>query len=161
MKSRVIFLDYDGVVNTFMWNEQGREASYNYPMDNKVNNFQAVQWLSEFCLKYEFDIVVTSSWRIEENYKDCLINGGLRKGIEILGRTKSIEGKTRGDEINDYLSEHPEVEDYIILDDINDFLPEQQNHFIRTNHYYGFQNPEYRECVYRFLKKKTLREPHL
>ena len=159
MKSRIVFLDYDGVVNTYMWNERGTKVSYNYPIDNKVNHFQAVQWLSEFCLKYGFDIVVTSTWREEQNYKECLINGGLRKGIEILGCTKSIEGKTRGDEVNAYLAEHPEIADYIILDDINDFLPRQKNHLILVNHHYGFQNPEYRECIDRFLKKKTRREP--
>ena len=65
MKSRVVFLDYDqdGVVNTSMWNGKGTRCTYNFPSDNKVNNFQAVQWLSEACQKFHYDIVVTSTWR--------------------------------------------------------------------------------------------------
>lgn len=47
--SKVIFLDYDGVVNTPMWDTDGKHCSYAHPGDNKVNNFQAVQWLSEAC----------------------------------------------------------------------------------------------------------------
>ena len=72
MKSRVLFLDYDGVVNTLMWNDKGTRVSYNFPKDNKVNNFQAVQWVSEFCLKCKYDIVVTSSWREDSNYKELI-----------------------------------------------------------------------------------------
>ena len=62
-KNRVLFLDYDGVVNTPMWNEKGTICRYNMPKDGKVNNFQAVQWISEFCQKFHFQIVVTSTWR--------------------------------------------------------------------------------------------------
>lgn len=46
-----------------------------------------------FCLKYNYSIVVTSTWRFDKNYKECLINVGLRPGIEILGRTKEIRNK--------------------------------------------------------------------
>ena len=90
MKSRICFLDYDGVVNTPMWNAEGTVCSYGFPKQGKVNNFQAVQWLSEACQKFGYDIVVTSTWRLHDNYKDCLINGGLRAGMGYCG-TSSIE----------------------------------------------------------------------
>ncbi len=88
----VLFLDYDGVVNTPMWDETGEKCTYNFPQDNKVNNFQCVQWVSEFCQKYGYSIVVSSSWRNRENYRECLLNGGLRDGIEILGKTPNLPG---------------------------------------------------------------------
>ena len=142
MNSRVIFLDYDGVVNTPMWNDKGTQCTYNFPSDNKVNNFQAVQWISECCQKFHYDIVVTSTWRRKANYKDCLINGGLRPGIEILGRTDDLwnaENNTcRGDEIAKYLTDHPEINYYMIVDDEDDILPEQQDHFIQTDGDVGF-----------------------
>ena len=117
----VVFLDYDGVVNTPMWDKDGKRCRYNYAYDNAVNNFQAVQWLSEFCQKYDFDIVVTSSWRFSHNYKECLINGGLREGINIIDATPILSwARTRGEEIAKYLKEHPEVEYYIIFDDDDD-----------------------------------------
>jgi hypothetical protein len=138
MNSRIVFLDYDGVVNTPMWNEEGTRCSYNFPSDNKVNNFQAIQWLSEACQKFGYDIVVTSTWRWDSNYKDCLINGGLRPGIEILGKTPTIMNQPRGVEIKTYLEEHPEINYYIIIDDDLDMLPEQIGHFIKTDPYVGF-----------------------
>ena len=128
----------EGVVNTPMWNEKGTECTYNFPKDGKVNNFQAVQWLSEACKRFHYDIVVTSTWRRSENYKECLINGGLREGIEILGRTSDFYGKPRGAEIQAYLDEHPEITYYIIIDDDSDLLPEQMNHFIQTDYRVGF-----------------------
>lgn len=138
MKSRVVFLDYDGVVNTPMWNEKGTKCTYNFPQHGKVNNFQAVQWLSEACKKFHYDIVVTSTWRTDPSYKECLINGGLREGIEILGRTPNFYDMPRGAEIKAYLDEHPEINYYIIIDDDSDILPEQMSHFIKTDYKVGF-----------------------
>ena len=141
MKSRVVFLDYDGVVNTPMWNAEGTHCSYGFPSQGKVNNFQAVQWLSEACQKFGYDIVVTSTWRRDKNYKECLINGGLRDGIEILGRTiyltdeedgSDFHGR-RGREIQRYLDEHPEINYFMILDDEDVPINEvQREHFIQT-----------------------------
>lgn len=120
----VIFLDYDGVVNTVMWywneNKQKWKSNYSYPSDNKVNNFQAVQWVSEFCEKFHYSIVVSSTWRLHDNYKECLINGGLREGIEIIGKTPKLYDKERGEEISQYLKAHPEIKNYLIFDDDSD-----------------------------------------
>jgi hypothetical protein len=121
-----------------MWDDSGTKCNYAFPSDNRVNNFQAVQWLSEACQKFGFDIVITSTWRRNDNYKECLINGGLRPGINIFGRTPYLYGKTRGEEIKAYLHEHPEITDYIIIDDDEDMLPEQMSRFIKTDGYIGF-----------------------
>jgi hypothetical protein len=144
MKSRICFLDYDGVVNTPMWNAEGTHCSYGFPKQGKVNNFQAVQWLSEACQKFGYDIVVTSTWRLDNNYKECLINGGLRKGIEVLGRTPRFSGQPRGSEIKAYIDEHPEIQYYVIVDDEADMLPEQMGHFIMTNGDTGFNLSEFK-----------------
>lgn len=127
----------DGVVNTPMWNEKGTSCRYGWPSDGKVNNFQAVQWLSEACKKFHYDIVVTSTWRDKYNYKECLINGGLRAGIEILGKTEHLdvsEGWSRGYEIQKYIDEHPEISYFMIIDD--EYVPineVQKAHFIQTD----------------------------
>jgi hypothetical protein len=121
-----------------MWNEEGTACSYGWAKQGKVNNFQAVQWLSEACQKFGFDIVVTSTWRLWDNYKECLINGGLRKGIEVLDRTPVIRDVPRGTEIKAYLEEHPEITYYVIVDDEDDMLPEQMEHLILTDGDVGF-----------------------
>lgn len=144
----VLFLDYDGVVNTPMWNDDGTHCRYNFPKDNKVNNFQAVQWISEFCQRANYSIVVTSTWRLDDNYKECLINGGLRTGIKIVGKTEhlSSEGKCRGDEIKAYLDSHPKVEKYIIVDDEDDILEEQKQYFVQTDGCFGFGEADMFKC---------------
>jgi hypothetical protein len=135
-----------------MWNSEGTVCSYGFSKEGKVNNFQAVQWLSEACQKFGYDIVVTSTWRLWDNYKECLINGGLRPGIEVLGRTDSIRGVCRGAEIKKYLDEHPEILYYVIVDDEADMLPEQMGHFIRTNGDTGFNLSEFKRFEKIFLK---------
>lgn len=127
-----------------MWNEEGTVCSYGWSKQGKVNNFQAVQWLSEACQKFGYDIVVTSTWRFWDNYKECLINGGLRKGIEVLDKTPSIRDVPRGAEIKAYLDEHPEIQYYVIVDDEADMLPEQMGHFIMTNGDTGFNLSEFK-----------------
>lgn len=144
--TRVVFLDYDGVVNTAMWDETGTRCRFNFNFDGKVNNFQAVQWLSEFCQNCHYSIVVTSTWRRYDDWKECLINGGLREGIEVIGKTDVLNG-CRGEEIKKYLNEHPEIEYYLIIDDEADMLPEQMDHFVQTDYNVGFGIREFRKCL--------------
>lgn len=141
----VVFLDYDGVVNTPMWDDTGTTCNYGHPFGGKVNNFQAVQWLSEFCQKFDYSIVVTSTWRSSSNYKDCLISGGLRSGIQILGKTRRLDDHCRGDEIQDYLDNHQEIENFIILDDESD-MAHLKDHLIRCNSVVGFTLVEYEKA---------------
>ena len=135
-----------------MWNAEGTHCSYGFAKEGKVNNFQAVQWLSEACQKFGYDIVVTSTWRLWDNYKECLINGGLRSGIEVLGRTPRFSGQPRGAEIKAYLDEHPEILYYVIVDDEADILPEQHSHFIKTNGDTGFNLSEFQKFEAIFKK---------
>lgn len=156
----VVFLDYDGVVNTPMWNPEGTQCSFGYPMDNKVNNFQCVQWVSEFCQKFGYSIVVSSTWRLKNNYKECLVNGGLRHGIKILGRTKELAYATRGAEIKQYLEDHPEIENFLIFDDEND-MDELEAHLVQCNSNTGFGLDELNkaeELHNEFQKEKRRKE---
>lgn len=182
----ILFLDYDGVVNTPQWHPHPADPSrmlctYNFPRDNKVNDFQCVQWISEFCQKYDYSIVVTSSWRWEDNYKECLINGGLRQGIKIIGKTPdymSYFGATRGDEIQAWLDIHHEENiNFLIVDDTceedlevhkidyeNKKIVELdkfqtlklQDRFIQTNTLIGFREPNfhYAEQIHQAFNSK-------
>ena len=120
---KVVFLDYDGVVNRKLWSTVDGKwvCCYGYPEDGVVNDTQAVQWVSEFCQKYGYDIVVTSTWRKYPEWEQCLRNAGLRSGIKIIGAT-SLPTKDRATEISDYLSNHPEIETYLVFDDDESLL---------------------------------------
>lgn len=86
----ILFLDYDGVVNTPMWDDKGQTVRYNFPEDKKVNSFQVAQWVFHFCRTYNYSIVVSSSWRFEDNYEECLRNDGLWADIKIVGTTSYL-----------------------------------------------------------------------
>ena len=139
----IVFLDYDGVVNTPIWDPETGNCRYGQPWDNKVNNYQACQWLSEFCEKYNYDIVVTSTWRIGDNYIDCLYNGGLRKTVKVLGRTVRLNN--RAEEIMDYLKNHKDINKFIIVDDEVIGKP-FVGHTVLTRGDVGFNEEEFLAC---------------
>lgn len=151
--NKVIFLDFDGVVNTPLWEVKNNEyiCRYGYPNDGKVNDWQAVQWVSEFCEKYEYSIVISSTWRIAWKYTPehaiaCLKNGGLREGIEVLGCTPYLENKHRGDEIEAYLNEHPEITHFLIFDDDTD-MGKYMDYLVQCDSANGFKENEYNAAV--------------
>jgi hypothetical protein len=51
---------------------------------------------------------------------------------ETVGMTPSV-GRYRGHEIDAWLQEHPDVENYVILDDDSDILDHQMSHHVHTN----------------------------
>lgn len=75
---KIIFLDYDGVVNTLWFDDINGEPNFNFPSDDKVNNTQAIAWLNKLCKETGAKIVVTSTWRMSENYKECLYNARFK-----------------------------------------------------------------------------------
>ena len=50
---------------------------------------------------------------------------------------------TRGEEINQWMAKHPEVNGYVILDDRDDILSGQLAHFIKTDIETGFKKEDY------------------
>ncbi len=115
---RVVFLDYDGVVNRFLWCEVNgkRVQAYGYPEDGRVNDAEAVRRVSDFCVRRGYGIVVTSTWRKYPEWRDCLCAAGLDERVVILGCTP-LPMRDRAEEIRDYVEAHPEIGMYLIFDD--------------------------------------------
>lgn len=171
---KVVFLDFDGVVNRKMWvNEDGKwVCRYGYPEDGAVNDVQSVQWVSEFCEKYGYDIVVTSSWR-KYGYEKYLRAAGLRDGVRVVGATAISDGD-RSQEISDYLSSHPEVESYLVFDDDESLMRktyyfdedteyvfptagEHYKHLVLCDSRIGFGENEYNKAVATHISLKYRR----
>lgn len=132
-KDNILFLDYDGVVNT--------ESQF----DPKC-----IHYLNKFCRKYHFHIVVCSSWRNYYHYKEILYAAGLDKNIIIDGKTD--EDKNRVTEIKKYVQSRPYLGCYIIIDD--EELVGLEKYQIRTEKTKGFNRAKYHEAV-RLYKKMT------
>lgn len=127
----IIFLDFDGVVNTFIWREYPRNpnhpqgtfhCAFAFADDGFVNNFQAICWLNELYRHVEYDIVVSSTWRMGhkiDELRDILYNSGLSKDIEVIGTTP-VRYKKRGLEIQEWIDSHNFTGKFCILDDDKD-----------------------------------------
>ncbi len=136
--SHVIFLDVDGVLNTSHTDERtpigfvGVEDKY-------------IEFLQELVKDYNADIVLTSDWKEEwePKYEDCGIDiqylwNKLKKyGLCIIDKTtdrsKGNDATTgRGAGIHDYLKTHPEITNWVVIDDnfFGDFDKEIQDHFV-------------------------------
>lgn len=160
MNKKIIFLDYDGVVNNLIFHSvDGEPDFYSKPLeeysgrDYCVNDMQAVAWLNKICREFNCDVVVTSTWRNRDDYQDCLYNAGF-KG-KILGRTplETGLGGHRGLQIQQWRDQHKEYQDldFIILDDDTDMYP-YMKHLIQTDTIRGLGYYEYQKICERWEK---------
>lgn len=53
----------------------------------------------------------------------------------------------RGVEIKQYLDEHPEIENHVILDDDSDMLLSQKDHFIKTDSESGISEKNVKRAI--------------
>ena len=108
-----VFLDIDGVLNT-------DKTVKRTPDGYKGIEDSRVELLANVIDKYGgADIILSSDWKdMRENDDDyCYLISKLHKyGLTLLGHTKD-KLYERGAGIISYLNEHPEVEEYVILDD--------------------------------------------
>lgn len=149
---KLIFLDIDGVLNTRDWHSRMTKDT---PRDEFGWVFDpvAVENLGHIIKETGAAIVISSSWKflgmakLREMWKIRNLPGTL---LDITPNTVSDEvllnanldemelGVCRGNEIKEWLSRHKgEVSNYVIIDDFDDLLPEQENHVVLTDSLIG------------------------
>ena len=127
---KVIFLDVDGVLNSNDYME--------YTLKNNITGIlEEINPKTIEMLKYVLDItdariVVSSSWR-NLNKFELLKDLFMQYGINLDEKTPLI-GNDRGLEIKQYLKDHRNIEQYLILDDeiFDSFDEELINNLILT-----------------------------
>ena len=148
MMKKIIFLDIDGVLNTRYWfahmDSDVPRDKYGYAFDpNAVANLKRIIEATGA------DIVISSSWKsfglteLENMWQDRCLPGKI---IGITPNSVSDElllnadldnmdlFHIRGEEIKEWLSKRgKKVSNYVIIDDMDNMLPEQQSHFVQTN----------------------------
>lgn len=162
---KVRFLDFDGVLNTKYWDRNATIDRYGYAFDpNAVANLKRI--LDET----DADIVISSSWKsmgltnLRKMWYDRKLPGQI---IDITPDYLSEELLlnsdlnnddilyNRGCEIKAWLSKHgDEVSNYVIIDDMDDILPEQQSHFIQIDPEVGITMFD-AKCIIRFLNSQV------
>lgn len=128
---KIIFLDIDGVLN-FIGSRTKRGF---YVMDSGcVSRLRAV------IEKHEAQIVVSSAWRKRDDWKEHITEAFRDAGWNtppLIDRTSSFYVAPRGLEIHAWLKKHPEITNYVIVDDDSDMLPWQWGRFVRTSMFSG------------------------
>lgn len=153
-KHKILFLDVDGVLN--------HEKFYTERYERLKNGTYDKSWpLCEFCpesvsnlnrIVKETDckVVVSSTWRSDDNLQDIFYAVGL--DFTIYDITPYHVSRIRGTEIDMWLEAHKdEVESYVIVDDDDDMLDNQRNRFVRTEAYKDGLNVEKTEEIIRLF----------
>lgn len=124
-KRNVLFLDFDGVLNSTWWLIEGNKETTPF----KEFDPERVKILRKIVDKTGAKVVLTSSWRFREGVCEFF----ERCGIEIYDCVKDLGKGNRGEEIQDWLDNHDFWANYLILDDeCSDLTPEQLRHTLIT-----------------------------
>jgi len=131
MTRSIIFLDIDGVLNSFAWREQrpvdpdpknihGLRLGWKFIAEMSLDT-QAVVLFDELVRKTQSAVVITSSKRIVNSLcaiASMLEHRGAAPGIPLVGSTPTYPGQ-RGDQISWWVRTMG-IESYVIFDDDSD-----------------------------------------
>ena len=163
MNQPIVFLDFDGVLNTEQY--QARLTVDGKPTKDTWGPLfdpHAVESLRQILDDMDAQIVISSSWR----YTHSLDN--LRMMWEVRGLPGEIRdtlacGATyisRGEEIECWL-ERNERPDYVIIDDLDDFFPAQRDHYVETNPIVGITEADAQKAIEILRKSRAERRRKL
>lgn len=87
--------------------------------ENDMLDPRAIVQLKKIVETAKASIVLSSSWRWEKPLRDKVHYQLRKKGIDFVDTTTLQTDVTlsRGTEIDKYLEDHPEIENFVILDD--------------------------------------------
>ena len=153
----VVFLDIDGVLTTAR-----HYHALNAQNPGSWGSFDpvAIQFFNKLADTYDVDFVMSSTWRVlfdeaqttdggwitieDKEFGDgpiphwaeaCFRTAGFKGKFPLDWRTPQLKSGNRAEEVDMWLGRHPEVEDYLIFDDIdfgfNDVLSKRR--FIQTD----------------------------
>ena len=163
---KIIFLDIDGVIclsrewgsrmrKIKRWELEGGEGEP--PVTIRLDDFNkmAVDVLNDIILTSGADIVISSDWRLYttlDEMKDLFYQFGVIKGpIDFTPELQTVTKRAdiRVDEINLWLSNHPEVTNWVAIDDLD--LSELDN-FVKTREREGLKQCNISNKILKFLK---------
>lgn len=134
---KVLFLDIDGVLNHQDFYERIANDQYLKSLPYPLSEFDplVVKRINDIIDETKCKLVVSSSWRFDENLQNIFDEVGFKH--KIFDITPYGMGKCRGEEIKQWLDKHENIEKYAIVDDDNDMLKNQRKYFVRTNEFNG------------------------
>ena len=165
--TNIIFLDIDGVLLPFKMAHPKPNFLEEHPLEVLLPP-EHIDLVNKLAKENNAEIVVSSSWRLHD---DSLVFNKLTKDykpfdlrsfLKRSGLTASfandwhtprgerfseiVNGMVRGVEIYRWLQEHPEIENWVSLDDDSSGFSDMniRNHLAKTDPYKGFTEDDYK-----------------
>lgn len=154
---KVIFVDADGCMIDDGWADRCfAEEGYD-PYDYDEFNPRSLRLLARLKEETKAEVVFSSSWRFDEL---SFINAKVQfeeVGIQLYGYTTLDwhTGQTRSDEIALFLTQHPEIENYVILDDVDITNEILRAHWVKTTLKEGFTHNMFLRAKEILLKEQN------
>ncbi|MCK9446781.1 HAD domain-containing protein [bacterium] len=143
-------------LSNYKTNPKHNEFDYTFKRLKEETDKEKWSWLSSFCNEYDYKICISSVWKNHfketSEWNDALIKLGFNDDIfvGITGNRQTL----RGDEIKEWIDDNKDVENFAIIDDDSDMLPEQMKHFFHVDGYYGL-TPNHLYRINRHFEKLT------
>lgn len=152
---KVLFLDFDGVLNSHQsahfWHNKRDQSKWENEMYSAWHGTLREYIAQEFCPIAmsnveelirripDLKIVVSSTWRLGETVESLrkILYPSKLIGDAIIGTTPRFGGEARGHEIHDWLTKHPEVTKFVIVDDDDDMV-HLSDRLVNTDSWHGF-----------------------
>lgn len=137
----IIFLDIDGVMNSETYYKSVNTKQKNLSRFNPIS----VNIITKLVKEFNAKIVISSLWRfaMKKELSQELKKSNLVNYLHNDWSTPVIQPSHRGKEIKLWLDYHPDISDFIILDDDDDILPEHSSFHIKTTLLAGLQEEHY------------------
>lgn len=149
MEQPVVFLDFDGVLNTEQCQARlAIEGKLKKDAWGPLFDPRAVANLQKIVEATDARIVISSSWRYIHKL------GSLRMMWEVRGLPCGIHDVipheatyiSRGEDIDWYLEKHGRL-NYVIIDDVDDFFVSKHDHYVETNPIVGITNADAEKAI--------------
>lgn len=157
--NKVVFLDVDGVLNSQdqITAQEGERSFLFGTFDFHVEK------LARIVKETDAKIVMSSTWRSffdkdedkGSHFYKHITERFNKFGLVLFDRTpiRGFDGE-RGLEIKDWLSRHPEVKKFVILDDeVSDIIPYYKKEVVKTNFIHGLLDEHVKKAI-KILNKR-------
>jgi len=140
----IVFLDFDGVVNSQAYAIESGIS----PGSSDFIDPVAVERLNFFLKETGAKVVISSAWRELHPMADVirfLEEKGFKYSERVIGKTPSDPNAPRGDEIVSFLLTQPPCP-FVIFDDRDD-MSVVRDHLVQTNPMFGLRNKDVRRAL--------------
>jgi hypothetical protein len=140
---KVIFLDFDGVLNSWAW--WGRQPKANRDQHEYLLDPAAIGLLNQLVMRTGAHVVISSSWRLNKEMRPAATLCVCGFTGVVLGQTDYLAAP-RGREIQAWLDGRDDVEKIVILDDDSDMVHLAPYH-VKTEHSVGLTQDDVDRAV--------------